>query len=56
MTNLLFYTGIFSTVILVIQFILTLIGIGGESPEFDADTDMDFDGHLKLLFNKLIYK
>ena len=44
MTNLLFYTGIFSTVILVIQVILTLIGIGGESPEFDADTDMDFDG------------
>ena len=56
MTNLLFYTGIFSTVILVIQVILTLIGIGGESPEFDADTDTDFDGHLKLLFNKLIYK
>ena len=44
MTNLLFYTGIFSTVILVILVILTLIGIGGESPEFDADTDMDFDG------------
>ena len=56
MTNLLFYTGIFSTVILVIQVILTLIGMGAESPEFDADTDMDFDGHLKLLFNKLIYK
>ena len=44
MVNLLFYTGIFSTVILVIQVILTLIGMGAESPEFDADTDMEFDG------------
>ena len=44
MINLLFYTGIFSTVILIIQVILTLIGMGAESPEFDADTDTDFDG------------
>ena len=44
MSNLLLYTGIFSTVILLIQVILTLAGIGAESPEFDADTDTDFDG------------
>ena len=44
MSNLLLYTGIFSTVILLIQVILTLAGIGAESPEFDVETDTDFDG------------
>ena len=47
MNNLFFYTGIFSTVILIIQVILTLIGIGIEGPEFDADMDFD-DSDLDL--------
>lgn len=39
-----YYIAIPSTVVLAIQFILTLIGIGGDSDvDFDADTDMDLD-------------
>ena len=39
----LLYTGVFFTVILLLQVILTLIGIDSGGSDIDVDFDVDFD-------------